>query len=166
MWPSEAMELRVRTSKGSALGYDSITNRYPRRGNSRGMVFPAKYRLQRYGFVRATLIACFLFIFSVLTASSQEAKSFQFSLIDGSLSHGPKVVRVLKHDRVELVWRSDERVEIHLHGYDKLLEIGPGEPATLTIDCSATGRFPITLHGGADRAHSHKALTYLEVHPE
>jgi hypothetical protein len=72
---------------------------------------------------------------------------------------------VTEQDVIELRFSSDEKVKLHLHGYDKELEVTPGVPATLSITTHATGRFPITSHGWGRGGHGHHALTYLEVHP-
>ena len=74
-------------------------------------------------------------------------------------------IRVFERDEIELRWISDEAVEIHLHGYDKLLRVRPGEPATMRLSARATGRFPLTSHGWGAHGHGHDALTYLEVYP-
>ena len=77
------------------------------------------------------------------------------------------VIRVQDDDQVELRWTTDERVELHLHGYNIELVVRPGETATMSFEAFATGRYPITSHGFGDgeRSHSHGALIYLEVHP-
>ena len=74
-------------------------------------------------------------------------------------------IRVTHKEVIELRVESDELVELHLHGYDQELLVGPGKPASLIIDAHATGRFPITSHRWATGGHGHDALTYLEVYP-
>lgn len=99
-------------------------------------------------------------------AFSNPLKTIELALAGGGLPAHLKNIRVKLGDRVTLLWRSDSPVEIHLHGYDKLLRVTPGSPAPMTFDCHATGRFPITLHGGAAGKHSHKPIAYFEVHPK
>ncbi len=74
-------------------------------------------------------------------------------------------IRITEGDVIELVWTSDEPVELHLHGYDLEIQVRPDEPATMVIEAYATGRFPITSHGWGEDGHGHDALTYLEVYP-
>ncbi|MDX1483648.1 MAG: hypothetical protein R3229_04125 [Alphaproteobacteria bacterium] len=74
-------------------------------------------------------------------------------------------IRVTQGDLVELRWRSDERVELHLHGYDKTLDLRPGSAAKLVFRARVAGRFPVTSHGWGAHGHGHQALTYLEVYP-
>jgi hypothetical protein len=75
-------------------------------------------------------------------------------------------IRVTQRDVVELRFSTDETVKLHLHGYDKELEVAPGKPAVMLLTVHATGRFPITSHGWGHGGHGHHALTYLEVHPK
>jgi len=77
------------------------------------------------------------------------------------------VVRVTQGDDVELVWTSDEAVELHLHGYDVALELAADEPGTMSFNARATGRFPVTSHGfSGEHDHGHSTLLYLEVYPD
>ncbi len=82
---------------------------------------------------------------------------------------GNKHLRVNQGDKVILFWRTDEDVDLHLHGYDIEKTILKGKIVTMHITTNATGRFPITSHGfGDEKGHSHGkgALLYLEVHPK
>jgi len=84
-------------------------------------------------------------------------------LVAGRIAGEGDVIRVTRGERVELVWSSDERIRLHLHGYDLELEVTPDEPAVMSLVAHATGRFPITRHDGD---HGHETLMYLEVHPD
>jgi hypothetical protein len=75
-------------------------------------------------------------------------------------------IRVTQQDVIELRFSSDETVKLHLHGYDRELEVAPGKPAVMSITAHATGRFPISSHGWGHHGHGHHALTYLEVYPK
>ena len=76
-------------------------------------------------------------------------------------------IRALEADVLELRWLSDEATQLHLHGYDKKLNLRPGKPGVMSFTAGATGRFPITSHGWGKhgRGHGHHALTHLEVYP-
>jgi len=75
-------------------------------------------------------------------------------------------IRITEGDVIELLWTSDEPVELHLHGYDLEIQVHPDRPAAMVIEAHATGRFPITSHGWGEGGHGHDALTYLEVVPD
>ena len=80
-----------------------------------------------------------------------------------------KTIRVIQGDAVELTFTSDEAAELHLHGYDRTLEVAPGRRAVLTIDAKIAGRFSIEAHrfgaGAPGGRKHHVVLLYLEVHP-
>lgn len=81
---------------------------------------------------------------------------------------GSNVVRVKQGQVVALSWRTDETVELHLHGYDIEMTVKSGDVGTMKFKAHATGRYPITAHGFGDHhggGHSEKTLLYLEVHP-
>lgn len=121
---------------------------------------------RRRAAVASVSMALALGLAAVPAAAGDEAPTkFRFVLEEGKLVEGPAVLRVVKGARVELNWRSDRAVEIHLHGYDVLLPVGVGETAAMRLHATATGRFPLSLHGGGG-AHSRKPLAYLEVHPD
>ena len=82
---------------------------------------------------------------------------------------GKKTLRVTQGDQVELKWQTDEKVKLHLHGYDIEQTAVPGKTLTMKFKAKATGRFPVTSHGfGGQKGHSHghAALFYIEVHPK
>lgn len=96
------------------------------------------------------------------------ARSIAVSIAGRTLS-GPDVaaaapgtIRVTQGERVALAAASDEAVALHLHGYDRHLDIAAGQRAVLGFDATAAGRFAIEGHypDGTE-----KTLAYLEVHP-
>ena len=78
-------------------------------------------------------------------------------------------IRVPQKDTVELAFTSDEKAELHLHGYDRLLTVEPGATAVLRLDATIAGRFSLEAHsfgGGEARGRrGHVVLLYLEVYP-
>ncbi len=78
-----------------------------------------------------------------------------------------KTIRVVELDVVELRYMSDETVKLHLHGYDRKIQIRPGKQAVMSLTARATGRFPITSHGWGEKGHGHghNVLTHFEVYP-
>jgi hypothetical protein len=98
-------------------------------------------------------------------AETAAPKVFEVRIKNRKVVAPEGAIRVKRGDVVELRWTTDERVEIHLHGYDKKLTVDPDKPAKLVIRAGIAGRFPITSHGWGSQGHGHDALTYLEVHP-
>ena len=77
------------------------------------------------------------------------------------------VVRAVKGDTVTLRWKTDEKVALHLHGYDIMLEVEPGRVEEMHFEANVSGRFPVTSHGfGGGHGHRHAALFYIEIYPE
>ena len=116
----------------------------------------------------ATLAGCLIAWLALSGAAmAEEVKRFDLAIAERILVSGGPTIQVTEGDRVELVWSSDEAVELHLHGYDLELQVSAGEPAVLAFTAAVAGRFPMTSHsfaGGGD--HSHRPLLYIEIYPE
>ncbi len=95
------------------------------------------------------------------TTSTTSATPTRFELIvcHGKLIGGPRVLRVEAGDRVAISVRSDVAEEVHLHGYDRKLEVPAGAAATLEFIADRSGRFEYELE------HSSVVLGALEVRP-
>lgn len=130
------------------------------------MNFPLRYMRRIPG--RCVLLAAMCWHLMILApgALAQDVKAFEFVLKNSVLGEGPEVVRVKHGEKVILNWRADTAAEVHLHGYDKVLKLTPGKTSVMELVCSATGRFPFTLHGANVGGHARKPLAYLEVHPK
>ena len=92
------------------------------------------------------------------SAMKGEQKHFALEIKNRQLT-GETTLSVEEGDSVILMITSDEDEELHVHGYDKSVELQAGKSATLTFEAVATGRFPFELEqSGTD-------LGALEVHP-
>ena len=96
----------------------------------------------------------------VAQSSSPQTRRFELRIENGEISNGSKPIQIQRDDSVEIDWSTDQRVIVHLHGYDILVTVDPGQTQKMTFVANATGRFPIELHG-----QQHRVLVYLEVHP-
>lgn len=82
---------------------------------------------------------------------------------------GVRTVRAARGEPLILRIRSDERLSVHVHGYDVRADVKPGATASLALVARHTGRFPVTAHLDDAKPGRHGAeptLLYLEVHPE
>jgi len=61
--------------------------------------------------------------------------------------------------KVEIVVESEIADEVHLHGYDLMADVAPGQPATIAFEATAPGRFELELEG------RQLAIAELEVRP-
>jgi hypothetical protein len=95
--------------------------------------------------------------------------TFDLHIERGRLPENMRTIRVEQGDVVKLRCTSDRRQTLHLHGYDIELRVEPGAVADLTFTARATGRFPLHVHGPAERsgshAHEEPPLVTIEVYP-
>jgi hypothetical protein len=82
---------------------------------------------------------------------------------DGRSDAPDQTIVVAQGAQVELRWRSDRPIALHLHGYDIEARVTPPAPATMTFTARLAGRFPVTEHRPDGRHH--RAVAYLEVRP-
>ena len=66
-------------------------------------------------------------------------------------------------DRVELRWKSDRPIALHLHGYDIERKAAPQAPAVMVFEAKIAGRFPVSEH--THGPGHHRAILHLEVLP-
>jgi hypothetical protein len=76
---------------------------------------------------------------------------------------GEETLRVKRGERIELRWKSDRPIALHLHGYDVERTAAPNAPAVMVFEAKIAGRFPVSEHTRG--AGHHRAIVYLEVHP-
>jgi hypothetical protein len=82
---------------------------------------------------------------------------------------GVRTIRALRGETIVLKILSDEKMSIHVHGYDAHQDVTPGSVASLSLVARWVGRFPVTAHLSDATTGRHGAeptLLYLEVHPE
>ena len=79
---------------------------------------------------------------------------------DSKLVEGSSKVRVKQGESVTIQVTADTEDELHLHGYDKKLELKPGQTAEVTIKANISGSFEAELHT------SEAPVFVLEVYPE
>jgi hypothetical protein len=58
----------------------------------------------------------------------------------------PEAITVCKGQELTLKITTERAGEIHLHGYEKEMEVQPGDTATFTFSTTLPGQFPIELH--------------------
>ncbi len=60
---------------------------------------------------------------------------------------GPARITVAKGRRVELVVRSDVADEVHVHGYNLMRDVAPGDPVTIAFRATIVGTIEAELEG-------------------
>ena len=65
---------------------------------------------------------------------------------DGKVVSGIQTVKVDSGQSVELTGISDSADSLHVHGYDKTLELEPSREASITFTADVKGVFEIETH--------------------
>ena len=71
----------------------------------------------------------------------------------------PRTIRYGSGDTVRLRFRSDVAEEVHIHGYDRYVQVPAGGSAGARFKADAEGIFEIESHGSGE------LLAKLEVRP-
>lgn len=79
---------------------------------------------------------------------------------DGKAVGGISRPEAQQGDKVAIVVRSDAAGAVHLHGYDRAVEIEAGKPARIVFVASIPGRFEVEMHG-----ERHFQIADLTVRP-
>ncbi len=91
-----------------------------------------------------------------------QTHSIALAIANGHRAAGPAEIETFAGDRLLLSVTADRPAELHLHGYDKTLDVAPGRPTTLDLLLEHSGRFELEAHGEDDH---HGALTVVNVKP-
>ena len=86
-------------------------------------------------------------------------KVFELTVAQGRLVSGPAVLSVTVGDDVTIGVVADAAEELHLHGYDRKINLAAGVRAELQFTADRSGRFPFELE------HAKKQIGVVEVHP-
>lgn len=94
-------------------------------------------------FILAATIAA---IFSQFNVSNEVSGPIElnYTYKNGTVT-GPKTASVKQDNDVTIRLNSDKAEEIHLHGYDKMVEVEPNEPAELKFNAMTAGQFEFEL---------------------
>jgi plastocyanin len=93
------------------------------------------------------------------TNSQPTNKEFVLKVVEKKLVSGPSTLTARVGDTVTIKIMSDEDEELHVHGYDRSVDITPGTEASLTLLADTSGRFHFELE------KSKTELGSLEVLP-
>src|SRR5262249_60136109 len=104
-------------------------------------------------------------------AVQAEPLRFSVAIKKRAVDAAQQQITVHQGDALELTFTCDEAAELHLHGYDKLVNVTPDAPAKLSLKADIAGRFSLEAHrfggagGNASKARrGHAALLYLHVY--
>lgn len=86
-------------------------------------------------------------------------REFTLQVVQRKVVPGPTLLTARQGDTVVIHITCDEAEELHLHGYDRAIDLAPGVEETLTVVANMSGHFPFELE------HSKTELGALEVTP-
>lgn len=116
--------------------------------------------------LRWPVLAAWLLVLGFSPVWADNAKAQPAPLLrlqDRHLVAGEAVHRYQKGETVHLRFVSDQKVELHLHGYDIVLKLQPDQMADLRFVAQHAGRFEFELHGHGKGGHA--ALGAIEIYP-
>lgn len=73
---------------------------------------------------------------------------------DGKPVAGVRDITVDSGDTVRLQVRSDVPEEVHVHGYDRYIPVGPGRPGKASFAANLEGVYELELHGSGEQVAS------------
>ncbi len=97
---------------------------------------------------------------SIPSASIEPNSTFELVVKDRKLVTGPETLSVKEGQEVTIKITVDEDEELHVHGYDKSINLMKDVPGELKFTANLTGRFPYELED------SKTELGNLEVSPK
>jgi plastocyanin len=77
---------------------------------------------------------------------SGDVVEIRVTVADGKVSPRPSVHKVRLGQTVRLVVTIDQADQVHVHGYDKELEVAAGRPVTLEFRADQAGSFEVETH--------------------
>jgi len=101
-------------------------------------------------------------------APTAAPKAIEIAIVNRKPVGGVRTVRLHRGESVVLKIRSDEKLSVHVHGYDARQGVTPDAEATLPIVAKWEGRFPVSAHlpEESGRHGPEPTLLYLEVYPD
>ncbi|MDX6743286.1 hypothetical protein [Actinocorallia sp. A-T 12471] len=79
-------------------------------------------------------------------APAFDGAEFTVSVNGSKVAPRPAVRKVDKGTKVRITVTSDKDDELHVHGYDKALELKAGQPGVVEFAADVSGRFEVETH--------------------
>ncbi len=117
----------------------------------------------------AAFLAFFALPLANAVAADPPVARFEIPIVKDRVPPDFRRIKVREGDRVIMVWTAQESMTVHVEGYEVVVAVSPGKPATMEFDARRTGRFPIHGHANSSsggHGNGHRALSHIEVHPK
>jgi hypothetical protein len=80
------------------------------------------------------------------TTAAQADVVITATVAGGKITPNTQTVKAKQGQSVMVTVTSDEADELHIHGYDKEVELQPGKPGSVTFTADTKGTFEIETH--------------------
>ncbi len=101
------------------------------------------------------LFIIILCVISCNTTNQPKEVNFDLNIKNNKLINQSTTLRVNHNDYIKLNINSDQKTQIHIHGYDIEKQTTPGNAELIEFQANATGRFNITIHTDETEHNSH-----------
>ncbi|MFL2763648.1 MAG: hypothetical protein ACJ0A6_01375 [Dehalococcoidia bacterium] len=101
------------------------------------------------------LFIIILCVISCNTTNQPKEVNFDLNIKNNKLINQSTTLRVNHNDYIKLNINSDQKTQIHIHGYDIEKKISPENTELIGFKANATGRFNITIHTDKTEHNSH-----------
>ena len=81
-----------------------------------------------------------------MSTFDQAAVLIVANVADGKISPNTQTIKAKQGQKVMVTVTSDEADELHVHGYDKEVELQAGKPGSVTFTADTKGTFEIETH--------------------
>ena len=104
------------------------------------------------------ILAALFFVFRPKSsAPAAQARTFTMTVKNGSVT--PDTLTAYEGDTITFHVTADHDMELHLHGYDRALELKKNKPGSETFHANLTGSFTM------EDEEAHNELATLNVQP-
>ena len=81
-----------------------------------------------------------------MSTFDQAAVIIAATVADGKINPSTRTIKAKQGQKVLVTVTSDQADELHIHGYDKEVELQPGKPGSVTFTADTKGTFEIETH--------------------
>lgn len=94
------------------------------------------------------------------SSTQTSAKIFELVIKEKKIVTGPETIQLIQDDNLLLKITCDEDEELHVHGYDKSVDLEKDKPVELSFKADVSGRFVFELE------KSKTDIGVIEVQPK
>jgi FtsP/CotA-like multicopper oxidase with cupredoxin domain len=109
------------------------------------------------------VLALKFILIGILSTAAHAEQGYTVVIQNKQVSGPSTTIRVSQGDSVTVKFYTDEKIDIHFHGYNLSLDLAKNSSGTIAFKAHTPGRFPISYH--PENSKEHKNLAYIEIYP-